>query len=404
LTHYDYRAYGAEGRVEAGKIEAASEAEASRLLHRQNLRPFDIRESDGKNRRTLLGWEGIRRKSALDPARLFADLQILMEAGFAIDQALQASAAGMTEGPARTLVAAMVARLKAGEAFSRALASVPEVPKSTIAMIVSGEAGGQLTEVIASLAARLQDREKRRGEIRDALIYPAFLLVVMLLALGIITFVLAPALAPVFEGTGQSPPALVAALSAIRSFLLDWGWLSLAGLAVIVCGALLAARTQSGRHGLSKALVRLPVAGAIIRAHANEQYLFALALLLGHGVAMTKALELSAETSIIASFRPQLDGLRDQVASGRRLKEAMAACGVFDHVTLAMVSIGDDSNRLADSLMRAATLLGNRAKKATDRFLAILTPTITILVGGLIGMLVLSVMNALLGINAMALR
>jgi general secretion pathway protein F len=404
--NFAYRSILNSGSQDNGAIEAPNRQEALRKLAAGGRTVFELVDVSA----TTDAARAKRRTSFLlgspraDPARLFSDLAILTGAGLTVTQALQTmrtSGANAAQNAAADLIAT---EMSAGRSASDAFSALGTVSGDALAMIASGENAGSLPQVFASIASRMEARAKVRTTVLNALAYPAFLIVLMVVALGVVTFVLVPSIEPVFANSGKQAPFAIRSFAALRVFLVE-----AAPLAVLAAGAgaiafllpsvrgRLAARVQG-------AALRLPLVGRAIRSEGLSRYLTSLSMLLENGTPMAQSLSLSAQSSANPALRNSLMKARDDVSAGRRLPQALKDTGLFDAQALSLIAVGYDAGRLPSMAARAADLIDTTSRERLNRFIAMLTPALTIVMGIVIGGLVVSVMTALLAINELAIQ
>lgn len=400
MTTFAYHGYTGNGAKVSGTVEAADKHEAMRLVLKSGCRPLTLEVDTTGTRFLRRDWSLRPAGRSIDFGRFFSELQILLEAGFTIDAALRSvvDEGRMAAGELSDLVTSVVS----GGSFSDAFARLPNAPPEVAAMLLSGELAGRLDQVVGALAESFEQKKVRRAETMETLLYPAFLFAVMLFAIGVIMFVLLPAIEPVFEGAEAARPMLISAFAASRRFLVEWVWLLLPASLVLLGATIGASRTDSGRRALSGFLLRMPLFGRLARAEASARYLDVLATLTANGVSVKRALELAAHACPLAAYTEPLLAIRDRVVGGTSLQEAIEASALFNRSTLSLIKVGDESNKLPDALKRAAFLLDRNAREARRRLFAVLTPVLTITMGALVGGVVISVMTALLSINSLA--
>lgn len=401
MTRFSYRTYGKDGTETKGVIDAGSRLEAARLVSKSGGKLVDLREETVSFRTIPAIWAKIAPRNAINYHHLFSELAILLQAGFTIDAALKAIAASQ-KGKAG--LAEIVEAIGSGSSFSEAVAKRADVNPAVTALLVSGEHSGRLDEVVLVLAAMFEEEKKRKADILEALLYPAFLVLMMVFAVGIIMFALVPAIDPVFEGIADKRPVLISALAAGRLFLLSYGWLIPIGFLLGGAAVLYARQTAKGRDALSLIWLRMPFLGRISGARGCARYLHVLGMLLANGVPMKKALELSALSCPVTAYQSKMTAIRSAVITGMPFRKAARDAGLFDSTSMSLIEMGDEANKLPDALKRAAFLLETEASRDIRRTLTLLTPAITIVMGGAIGGIVVSVMDALLSINNLAVQ
>ncbi len=407
MAAFSYRAYLRDGTSESGVVEALDHREASRKLAQANKKPFLLKPVSGGTTRLGIAsagqpWWKLQRRQ--DLTKLLTDLAVLLQAGFNAAAALRVLASAEASAPDRAQLEKISDEIATGRSLAQAFAALPGMTGEVSATVAAGEASGRIAEVVARMAEIHKERTLRHAAVRDALIYPGFLLLMVVAAFLFLSLFLMPAIEPIFESGTLNKPLVVSLLSAFGAIVREHGFtiagLSLAGTALL---ALLGNR-PGGRAFLSRILLKLPVVGPLRRQAALLRFLDTLSLLAGNGVPLIEALRLAADTCPLPTVQARLHAIRDHVANGERLQPAFAASHLFDAATLTLVGIGEESNSLSPLLKRATGLIEARLKTTLDRIVTFLTPAITIGLGLLIGTLVVSVMTALLSMNQIAIQ
>lgn len=401
MTRFSYRAYGRDGIETKGIVEAESRLEAARLASKSGHKLVDLREETASFGTIPHIWRQVSLRKSLNYHRLFSELAILLQAGFTIDAALRVVAASQ-QGKAG--LSNVVGSIGSGSSFSEAVSKLPDADPAVVALLVSGEHSGRLDEVVGVLAVMFEEEKKRRADVLEALLYPAFLVLMMLFAVGIIMFALVPAIDPVFEGIADKRPVLISMLAASRLFILSHGWLIPIGFLFVGIACFYARRTSLGREAMSVIWLKVPLLGRISGMRGCARYLHVLGMLLANGVPIKKALELSALSCHVAAYHSKMTAIRSAVTTGIPFRKAARDANLFDSTSMSLIEMGDEANKLPDALKRAAFLLETEASRDIRRMLNLMTPAMTIVMGGTIGGIVVSVMDALLSINNLAVQ
>lgn len=406
MAVFAYRAYRSDGSTEEGRLQAESADDALRSLARLGKKPFSFAQLDGSasTHGQRLGFLRLEHRRLPNITKFLADMAPLLQAGFHVDAALRIVAKAESNGAHGKWLTEVAGRLSEGRSLSEALISTPSFPGDVAAAISSGENSGKLDLVFVRLAAVYANRAKRRAEIRDALAYPIFVVLMFVCAVLVLTFFLVPALQPVFETSKVDVPLVIAALANVRTALSEYPHILLSSFAAGCASILVLARSGLMGRLIDRGIFRLPLIGHVIKDASAVRYLDTLGLLLGNGVPVSDALRLSADTCSRLVLKKRLLTAREQVTEGKPLHLALASTGMFDRAVIMLLELGEDSNTLPALVTRASVLVEARMKRSLDRFLVFLTPLITIVLGVLIGSLVLSVMSALLSINEIAVR
>lgn len=401
MPDFAYVAFSKDGRKTKGKVDAGSLTDARRQLRALGLSVIELEAASERaavSRSEILGVFSAN----LDYARLFSDLAVLLNAGLGIDQATRA-VRDASNGRTRVALQALFDQLTSGMSPSAAFARMPGVPQDALALIVSGEKVARLPQVMALLGVELIRRQNQKKELIDALIYPAFLLVMMIFAIGVLSFVLVPSLQPIFESSGRETPIVLWILSALRDLLIHPAVVLGFFVFVLISLAVTLLRPAQMKLLIGSIFLKLPLFGDVISRIALARYLQNLALLIENSVALPDALKTTADGCAIPSYRGKLHSVRDQVLSGKTVHDAFASIDLMPAGILSLIAIGDEVNRLGPVLAGASNAMQLDAQRTLQRATTLLTPIITIVLGALVGSLVISVMSALLSINELSL-
>jgi len=214
--------------------------------------------------------------------------------------------------------------------------------------------------------------------------------------------VLLPTIVPLFKDQGAKPPAALQFLMDVQDFTsAHWPELlaGLGGVAVIAAAAL---RNAGIRDSLDRALLRLPVVGRLLTARETARFARTFATLSRNGVPIVDTLRLTATVMRNRAFKHAVTEAGDSVTSGDRLGEPLLRSGIFPEMALRLISVGEQTGQLDTMLMHVAVVFETSLQRQTSQLLTLLTPVLTLLIGGTIGGLILAVMNAILSVNDLA--
>ena len=290
-----------------------------------------------------------------------------------------------------------------GVALSDALAEKPEVfANDYINIVRAGETTGDIASALAELADMLERRLELRQRFQTALVYPWLLIVLAIVSTGIVVSVLVPSVAPIFSESGKPMPAglqFVVDLEAAWPFILVFVVLLIAGL--IWFRAWSSTRPKV-RSSVDHLILRLPFVGALKAQHEAARFARTLGAMVKAGVPLLNGLESASQAVANLYLRTQLEAVIETIRNGGSLSAALAQVDRLPSVVTQMAAVGEEAGKLAEMLQRIATMFERSTERAVERAMGLLTPLLTVAIAGLVGGLIMTVMNAVLGINELA--
>jgi len=406
MPNFAYRAYDPGGKLIAGDMDAVSREAVIASLHGKGSFPIEVEAA--VKRDSLRWWEqDVFSGSAMSAARLALftrELSTLVKADLPVDEALRILAVQpMMPSRVRRAANEIHDAVRGGASLAQSLARRgSEFPEYYWRLIQAGETSGSLADTLEDLSTFLDRASETKAKLQSALVYPAVLFAAACAAVGIVMTVLLPTIVPLFKDAGASPPAALQLLINVRDFTgAYWPELLLAAAAGLVV-SLAALRNATIRDSFDRGLLRLPIVGRLLTARETARFARTFATLSRNGVPIVEALRLTATIMRNRSFKRALVEAGESVTSGDRLGEPLLRSGVFPEIVLRLVSVGEQTGQLDAMLMRAAVIFESALQRQTSQLLTLLTPVLTLLIGGTIGGLILTVMNAILSVNDLA--
>jgi type IV pilus assembly protein PilC len=282
-------------------------------------------------------------------------------------------------------------RVKAGSALSDAFAQHGNLfPAVYAASLTAGERSGNLDSVIRRYVAY----EKVIGAVRrrtvSALIYPAILVTLMLGLVGVIIVRVVPAFSGFYQTFDAELPLTTRILIGVSDRVVGSLWLL---LAVVVGGAVAinaTLRQARQRERLDRLLLRLPWVGKTLWKFATAQLSRTLATLLGGGIPLVNALEISARSMSNRYLCGELDRVRVSVQEGHSFAGALLARGVLPDVAVKMIEVGESTGSLQEMLNSIADFYDEEIETEVGRFITVIEPALLVVMGGIIAMVVLA--------------
>jgi general secretion pathway protein F len=401
MSGFEYSALEATGRETRGVIEADTERHARSLLRDRGLAPLaveGIRSAVAQpGRRTLFSRPGLSRSGLALVTRQFATLA---RAGLTIEECLNVLIEQTESAGARTLFAAVRARVLEGQSLSNGLAAFPgSFPPIYRALIEAGEQSGRLGDVLERLADYTENRENLRDKVMLAFIYPAIVTVVAFGVVGLLLVYVVPQVTRVFSNLGQTLPLVTRILIAMSDFVRASGAFWLAGLVVAFIAARLLLRDEARRRSWHGWLLRLPLAGRLIRGVNAARFADTLGLLTASGVPLLTSLQSAAAVVTNLPMRAAVEEAVRRVREGESLAPALGAAKLFPPLVIHLIASGEATGRLDTMLARAAEAQARELENWTRGLTALLEPILILAMGGVVLFVVVAILLPIFEMN-----
>lgn len=400
VATFNYRALSPTGELRSGVLLVASRAEALDRLRQSGLTPIDATET--ATRAVKVKAPGTAARRALVNA--VGELSVLLNAGLSLDRALAVCVENAVDPVLKAAVAQLQKRVKEGAPLSRAMAELGGLfSPMACAMVEAGEADGRLALALSRLAETLDRAEALRQVVSSSMVYPILLTAVT----GGVILMMLLFVVPQFEGLFSDNAArlplptriVMAASHAVRDY----------GLAVVLVGSVLGVaawrwlRQPAIRLALDRFLLGAPRLGPLIKAAETARLARVLGSLVEGGVPLPAALAIARRSLTNSHMAAAVERVTAGLKEGGGLTRPLAATGLFPTVAISFLRTGEETAQLPQMLGRLADVLDRDVRTALERFVALLTPAITIVMGLVVGGIIASIMSAILGFNDMAL-
>ncbi len=402
MPAYTYEAITEKGATERGVVEADSERAAKTQLRAQSLIPLKLAlmaQDKPRSPGDVVLWQA-RAFSRTDLVVWTRQLASLVGAGLPLERALSALSDEAPTPAQRDLVAQVRAEVNAGAPLAQALAQHPrEFDNLYTGVIEAGEQSGRLGAVLLQLAKDQESAHAMRSKLLAASLYPA---IVSGVALLIVLFLLAyvvPQVAQVFTSTQRSLPALTIAMLFI-SEVVQATWL--AGLVLLLAGMVvlrLLLRQTTFRLAYDQAWLKLPLLGRLSLGYNAARFASTLALLVGAGVPILKALQTAAQTLSNMALREHAMQAIDLVREGAPLASALAQNKRLPGVLSMFARLGEQTGQLPQMLTHAAEHLGEEVQRRAMQLATVLEPLLIVTMGLVVMLIVLAVMLPIIELN-----
>ena len=404
MPAFRYTAIGAGGKLSEGVLDVADEMALVEHLRRQGSILMRA-EPDGRRRLAALDIDifrrdGLRPQEAADITR---ELAVMLGAGQDLDRALRFLVETASNARLRRLLGDIRDTVRDGNTLAVALSKHPRsFSRLYVGLVRAGEAGGALSQTLERLATLLERERALASTITSALIYPS---VLMLAAIGSVVLLLTdvlPQFVPLFSDNGATLPFSTQMMIGAGSIIGRWGLAALGVLALVLFALSRWLRQPGPRLAFDRLRLRLPLFGGLAREVMAARFTRTLGTLLINGMPLITALDIVRETMGNTAGAQALDSAAVGARGGAGLARPLSVSGLFPERTIHLLQLGEETAQLGAMALRAAEIHEEKTRLAVQRMVSLLTPAITIAMGGMIAAIVASLVQAMLGLNDLA--
>jgi len=408
LAHFQYRAADPEGKVVEGTIEAAEVAAVVARLQDRGLIPIRVGAATGEGKAKAAAGSRLsmpsmpslgRRVGQKDLLIVTQELSTLLEAGLPLDRSLGTLVELADKPELKAILSDVLQSVRGGKSLAEAMAKHPFFPGLYINMVRAGEVGGFLDTVLQRLLEYLEQSQELRDEARAALAYPVILTGAMSVSILVLLVYVLPKFSSLFEGMGKTLPFSARMVMGLSDAIRGYWWLGLALLGLLVFAVRYWVRTPRGSLTWDQTKLRLPVVGDVVRKMEVAKIARTLGTLLKSGVPMVQALGIVKEIAGNQMVARSLAEVEVGVREGEGVSDPLARSGVFPPLAVQMISVGEDTGKLDDMLLKVAGYFDREVKVRIQQFTRLLEPVLILVMGLAVGFIVVSMLSAIFSVN-----
>ena len=391
MSTYSYTAKPSAGTQTRGKIQGDSKAAVAAELRRRGLTVLSVEEQKGLPDLSEL-MEGFTRIKLHDKVIFSRQFATMIKAGLALLRALYILEA-QTENPRfRKILSEVRQDVEAGSPLSDALERHPVAfDRLYVSMVRAGEVGGVLDVTLERLATQLEKDDSLRRSVKSAMTYPIMIGVFAILVLFALIIFVIPIFGAMYNDLGGQLPLLTRIMVSLSDFLRSFWFVVFPAMFLAIYGLKRLKATKTGRETWDKTKLRLPMKlGPIVQKIAVARFSRTLATLVSSGVPILQAIEITGRTSGNTVIEHAMEGVKENIKSGDSIARPLEKVSVFPPMVTQMIAIGEETGALDTMLHKIADFYEDEVDSAIKSLTSILEPIMMIFIGGIVGLVVIS--------------
>jgi type IV pilus assembly protein PilC len=390
MAAFTYDAINAQGIELSGEIHAPDLSAAREQLQSRGLLPQSLSERSASGER---GARSAFKKVKPKSLQVFSrQLATMIEAGVSIVAALVTLEDQTEDKYLREVITEIRGDVEGGMVLSKAFARHPKVfNRLYVSMIEAGESSGTLDKVLDRAATQIEKENKIRRRVKGAMVYPSVVIAFATLVLIFMLLFIVPIFAQIFDDLGGELPKPTQLVMGASNMLRNWWFIIFPAAIAAGFGLRRYKQTEQGRRRWDRLKLRIPMKiGTVVHKVALARVSRTLATLIGAGVDIIRALEITSATSGNWVVEQALDNVRARVHEGAPISQPLSEDSVFPPMVGHMVKVGEETGELDKMLGKVADFYEDEVDTAIQSLTSIIEPILMIGVGAMVGTIVIS--------------
>ncbi len=391
MASFQYKAVDKTGQPARGALDAANEVDLELRLRRMGLDLITFREIEKSASSFGAGGKVTRR----DLITFCFDMEQITRSGIPLLEGVRDLRDSIENPRFREILTTLTEDMEGGRILSQSMSQHPSVFDNVfVSLIRAGEQAGRLTEVFANLGATLKWQDELAAQTKRLLMYPAFVLVVVVAVLMFMLVFLVPQVVQLLKAMGITLPLQTQFLIFTSNFVINY-WPLVFGIPIAVAIGLVMTirRNQKAQYLWDYAKLHLPVIGPIIQKIIMSRFTNFFALMYQSGITILDAIKTSEQ---IVDNRVIADGLMragQQINAGESLTETFQNLGIFPPLVIRMLRVGEATGALDTALMNCTYFYNRDVKDSVDKGMAMIGPALTVCLGGMMAFIMWAVLG-----------
>lgn len=391
--NFNYKAKKADGKIEEGVIEAASDAQATKILKDKKLFVLDLKkESQSTSKGLTIPFIG-NRVSLKDKIVFTQQLAMMTKSGLPLIDAFSSLEEQTENKYFASILHEIIDDVKGGKPLSETLAKYPKVfTKFYISIVRSGEKSGKLDEVLERLSDQLQKDYDLITKIKAAVTYPILVVVALVGIMIVMLIFVVPQLKQIFADIGAELPLLTRIILGTSDIIRQFWYIFVLLIIGIYIGIRFWINNPAGGLTYDKIKLKLPLVGGIIKKLYMARFARTMGTLVASGLPMLEIIDTVKDVLTNKVYQRGFENISKDVESGITLSVSLKKQGIFPPMIYNLISTGEKSGKLDYVLLSMADFFDKEVEASTSNLATLIEPVLIIIIGAGVGLVVASVL------------
>lgn len=392
MAKFQWEARSRAGAVQTGVMEAKSKDMVEAQLKKFGFGGISIKE-EGKGLSMEIKLPAIfgKKVSTKELVIFTRQFATMIDSGLPLVQCLDILSSQQENPTFKDVLLKVKESVESGSTFADALAKHPKVfDQLFVSLVAAGEVGGILDTILNRLASYTEKAMKLKKQIKGAMVYPATVMSVAVVVVGVILIFVIPTFAKMFADFGSDLPGPTKVVIALSNFIKKYIIVIIAGIAALIFAVKKYYATKNGRKTLDKLALRAPIVGPLIKKVSVAKFTRTLGTLVSSGVPILDGLDIVARTAGNVVVEEAIMKVRQSISEGKTIAEPLAQSGVFPPMVVQMISVGEATGAMDSMLSKIADFYDDEVDNAVSAMTAMLEPMLMVFLGVVVGGLVIA--------------
>lgn len=387
MPRYKWEGKTLRGEKKKGELEAPDEGSVRTHLRQQNVIPTKV-VAKGKEVSFSFGRQKIKKK---DVAVFTRQLATMIDAGLPLVQSMDILAMQQENKAFKEIIKNIKEDVEGGSTFAGALKKHPKAfDELYVNLVVAGEEGGILDNVLTRLAIYIEKAEALKKKIKSALVYPSTIVAVAVIVVAVLMIFVIPVFEKMFTSVGHTLPLPTLIVIAMSNILKKYIFLLIVAFIVLIFMIKRYYSTEKGKFTIDNLILRLPVFGILFRKVAVARFARTLSTLITSGVPILDGLTITSKTSGNKPIEYAIMKARTSISEGETIAEPLARSEVFPLMVTQMIAVGESTGSLDSMLTKIADFYEEEVDVAIATLTSLLEPFLMVFLGVTVGGIVIA--------------
>jgi type IV pilus assembly protein PilC len=387
---FNYKAVDQIGHSAQGQIDALNEIDLEIRLKRIGLDLITFRPA-----KKISSAFSSKKVTLKDLVMFCFQLEQLTSAGVPLLEGLNDLRDNSPNPHFQNVIGALVSEVEGGKMLSQALSGHPDVFSNVfVSLVRAGEQTGKLPEVFDNLASTLKWQDELISQTKRLLAYPLFVLVVVFGAVTFLMTYLVPQIAGFLLNMGSELPLQTRILIHTSKIFVNYWWLILS-VPILLAMAIMTVVKQNpeARYRFDYVKLHIPVIGDILQKIILARFARYFALMYQTGIPILDAIKTCEDIVGNRVVANALNRAHSQIGAGDSMSESFKNAGLFPHLVIRMIKVGENAGSLDKSLLKISYFYDRDVNESIQKMLSLLEPALTVVLGLILGAIMISVLG-----------